>query len=292
MLKSLTCTIIIAVSLCSVSFASGEEPDGISKPGDEEVIQVSPAQINPGDVFILRVKGVEAPDAPEARVEDTELVFSSCGAGCFIAFGAVGLETRPGVHAVDVKIGSRELRKSVMVSRGRFGTIHLALPEGKVSLGPDDLTRVEREENLLKSLWETRSDRLWEGKFIIPLGHELSTPFGTKRILNHKTVSVHKGVDIRGKEGDRVKASNRGRVVFMDELFFGGNTVILDHGLGIYSVYMHLSGFNVNPGDVVSKGEVIGLVGSSGRSSGPHLHFGVRVRDMSVNPISLIHLTP
>jgi len=97
-------------------------------------------------------------------------------------------------------------------------------------------------------------------------------------------------VDIRGKEGDRVAASNRGRVVLAEELFFGGNTVILDHGQGIFTIYMHLSSFNVKPDDLVSTGDVIGSVGSSGRSSGPHLHFGVKVLGISVNPVSFAKL--
>jgi murein DD-endopeptidase MepM/ murein hydrolase activator NlpD len=97
---------------------------------------------------------------------------------------------------------------------------------------------------------------------------------------------------MKGLEGDKVKASNSGRVVIAEELFFGGKTIVLDHGQGIYTIYMHLLRMDVNAGDVVSKGEVIGFVGSSGRATGPHLHFGAKVLNMSVNPVSLwkLHL--
>ena len=87
-----------------------------------------------------------------------------------------------------------------------------------------------------------------------------------------------------------MKASNSGSVVLAEDLFFGGNTVVLDHGLGIYTVYMHLSGFNVTPGLRVSKGDIIGFVGSSGRASGPHLHFGVKIFEINVNPASFLKL--
>jgi murein DD-endopeptidase MepM/ murein hydrolase activator NlpD len=97
-------------------------------------------------------------------------------------------------------------------------------------------------------------------------------------------------MDIRGEEGEDVRASNRGRVIFAGELFFGGNTIIIDHGQGIYTLYMHLSEIHVRSGEMVSKGNIVGLVGSSGRSSGPHLHFGVKVMNTNINPLSLIEL--
>jgi len=108
--------------------------------------------------------------------------------------------------------------------------------------------------------------------------------------MNKTWTSIHRGIDIKGLEGDEVKASNNGRVVLAQELFFGGNTIILDHGQGIHTVYMHLSQLHVDCGDAVSKGDVIGLLGSTGRSTGPHLHFGVKISNISVNPLSVLKL--
>jgi murein DD-endopeptidase MepM/ murein hydrolase activator NlpD len=137
---------------------------------------------------------------------------------------------------------------------------------------------------------EVESERLWKGSFVLPLLNPLSTLFGTVRIINGETVSVHRGLDMKGLEGEEIRASNRGRVVLTEELFFGGNTVILDHGQGIFTIYMHMSQFHVRPGDLVSKNDLIGYVGSSGRSSGPHLHFGVKVTGMNANPVSIVDL--
>jgi murein DD-endopeptidase MepM/ murein hydrolase activator NlpD len=108
--------------------------------------------------------------------------------------------------------------------------------------------------------------------------------------MNKTWTSVHRGVDIKGAEGDKVRASNNGKVVLAQGLFFGGNTIVLDHGQGIHTVYMHLSQMNVRFGDSVSKGDVIGLVGSTGRSTGPHLHFGVKISNVSVSPPSILKL--
>ena len=125
---------------------------------------------------------------------------------------------------------------------------------------------------------------------MVPLKNDVSMGFGTKRIMNKKVVSVHRGVDIRGKDGEQIKASNSGRIVLAEELFFGGNTIIIDHGQGLYSIYMHLSKFNSELNDSVTRGDVIGYVGSTGRSTGPHLHFGVKVNTVNVNPFSLTKL--
>ncbi len=111
-----------------------------------------------------------------------------------------------------------------------------------------------------------------------------------RAIMNEKKTSVHKGTDFRGETGTPVKSINSGTVILTGDLFFGGNTLIVDHGMGLYSVYMHLSKFNVSDGDRVSKEQVIGFVGSSGRATGPHLHMSVKLQGVSINPESLFKL--
>ncbi|MDH5767658.1 MAG: M23 family metallopeptidase [Nitrospirota bacterium] len=191
---------------------------------------------------------------------------------------------------IQVSIGEKKTNLDLAVRDTRFPTQQLTLPREKVFLSRADLKRVESEDERLKTIFETISDRLWKGKFMLPLKNDISTKFGTKRIINKKKVSIHKGMDIKGKKGEEVKASNSGRVVLAEELFFGGNTVIIDHGHGIYTIYMHLSRFNIKPEDIVLKGDVIGFVGSTGRSSNSHLHFGVKVININVNPVSFAGL--
>lgn len=253
-------------------------------------VEISPKKINPGDAFLIKVTGIKTSFLPSASFAQRDFYFSDCGENCYVAIGAIDIKTKPGVRTVKVKIGEKKRNLKLSVRKARYPKLKIRLPDDKVLLAPDDLDRVKREDERLKLLFQTVSEKFWVGDFIVPLKNDISTGFGTKRIMNRKWLSVHKGMDIRGQEGEGVKASNNGKVVLAEELFFGGNTIILDHGQGIYTVYMHLSRFKVNPEGIVSKGDVIGFVGSSGRSSGPHLHFGVKVLDINVNPVSLMEL--
>lgn len=252
--------------------------------------EVLPPEVMQGDAFVIKVKGLGNSGIPDAFLMGKRFYFNRCGEGCFIAVGAIGLEAKPGEYTVKIKDGEDVKDLKLILKRQIFPLIRLTLPANKVFLSPRDLERAEKEEEILASLWKIESEKLWEGNFIMPLENDILTAFGTKRVINRKKVSVHKGIDIRGNEGTEVRASNKGRVVIAEELFFGGNTLILDHGQGIYTIYMHLSGFSVRPGDIVSKSDIIGFVGSSGRASGPHLHFGVKVLSTNTNPFSLVRL--
>lgn len=259
-------------------------------PAEAFKAKVYPSKIYQGDAFMVRVSGLKKKAEPSAVLNNKSLSFSSCGKGCFVAIGAVDLTASPGTYKIPLKVGRRKSMLRMRVLESRFETIHLTLPEEKVSPGTEDIERIKKEADLLNSLWLVDSGKLWEGSFVLPLDNPLSTSFGTKRIINKETVSLHRGLDMQGEEGEGIKASNTGRVVLTEEFFFGGKTVVVDHGQGIFTVYMHLSNFNVCPGDLVSKDDIIGFVGSSGRSSGPHLHFGVKVKGVSTNPVSITGL--
>jgi murein DD-endopeptidase MepM/ murein hydrolase activator NlpD len=261
----------------------------VSHAGDLRV-NLLPSVIQPGDAFLLRIDGQDLSSKPSALLNETPLKFSSCGENCFAAIGTVDISAEPGTYEILVSSDGEDRRQQLRVLPGQFKTIYITLPQQKVTPGPEEMERILKEADLLESIWKVYTEKLWEGRFILPLPNPLSTPFGAQRIMNKDTISIHRGVDLKGKEGEEIQASNRGRVVFADELFFGGNTVILDHGVGIFTIYMHLSRFKVIPGDLVSKGDVIGFVGSTGRSTGPHLHFGVKVAGINASPVSLTGL--
>jgi len=253
--------------------------------------EVLPHEIKQGDAFLIKVTNVPASSQPISAFNEKQLYFSSCGDACFIALGAIEIRTIPGIYTINILVGEQKKTLTFTVEPTSFPTLNLTLPDEKVFLSPENLKRVKKESKKLQSLFQAVSEKLWNGRFILPLANDFSTAFGTKRIMNKKRVSVHRGLDIRGKMGERVKASNHGRVVLAEELFFGGNTVIIDHGQGIYTIYMHLSECKVQPGTIISKGDTIGFVGDSGRATGPHLHFGVKVHTISVNPVSLAELS-
>jgi murein DD-endopeptidase MepM/ murein hydrolase activator NlpD len=261
-----------------------------SEPINSPQIEISPPDIKQGDVFSVKINGTDINADPKALFNGRDLLFAKCGDGCFAAIGAAPLDAKPGSYRIEIVAGEQRFKTELVIKQARLETIKLTLPEGKVILSPEDAKRAEQEAERLKTIWEIRTERLWDGGFIMPLDNELSTPFGVKRIINNKKVSIHWGLDIRGKEGEPVKASNKGKAVLVEELFFGGKTVVIDHGLGVYTIYMHMSAFNIKAGDAVSKGDIIGLVGSTGRSSGPHLHFGIKVQNISANPASIVGL--
>ncbi len=149
------------------------------------------------------------------------------------------------------------------------------------------LNRIRKENRLLRKIFKIYTPKIYtEHRMFKPLKRLIvSTPFGAKRIINGKKRSYHWGTDFKGKKGDPVFASLTGRVVLARELFYTGNTVVINHGLGLYTLYAHLSKIKVKEGEYVKAGQTIGLVGSTGRSTAPHLHFGVYINDIKVDPM-------
>ena len=157
---------------------------------------------------------------------------------------------------------------------------------------PEEAERIEREAALVASVLSVVSPEwLGTGPFTTPLPEGEPFPnFGQRRLYNNDVASVHSGVDISAPAGTPARAANSGRVVLAANLYYSGNTVIIDHGLGVFTYYGHFSKILVKRGQPVKKGEVIAEVGSTGRSTGPHLHWSVRVLDSRVDPFSLAAL--
>jgi murein DD-endopeptidase MepM/ murein hydrolase activator NlpD len=161
-----------------------------------------------------------------------------------------------------------------------------------VEPSPEQIKRADEERQKLRDIFDrVTPERLWDGKFRIPLdGVTTGSNFGRRRILNGNPGSPHGGADLPGTSGTPVHATQRGRVALAEELFFSGNTVVVDHGLGIYTFYGHLSEIDVKAGDALETGTVLGKVGATGRVTGPHLHWGLTVERARVNPLLLVKL--
>lgn len=252
--------------------------------------EVVPPFVLPGDAFIVRLSGIAPSQKASVLVEGTEVPLVRCGVDCAFGIGAVGTEMLPAEKSIIISSGSDRLTLTLTIWPTIFPEMRLTLPQSKVSLSPEDLARAKKEEERLEELWRKTTPRLYKGEFMLPLQNPVSAVFGARRIINNKTVSVHRGIDLKGKQGEEIKAANYGRIVLEEELFFGGNTIIIDHGSGIYTIYMHLDRFAVNAGELVERGDIIGFVGASGRATGPHLHFGVKILTISANPLSLVRL--
>jgi len=209
----------------------------------------------------------------------------------------VDLEKAPGEYELKVTgqtANGERISCSVMlaVNKGLFATEKLHVEKQFVEPSPEQIKRADEERQKLRDIFDRATpERLWKGNFRIPLdGVTTGTNFGKRRILNGNPGSPHSGVDLPGTTGTLVHAAQRGRVVLAEELFFAGNAVVVDHGLGIYTFYGHLSEIDAKVGDAVETGAVLGKVGATGRVTGPHLHWGLTVERARVNPLLLVRL--
>jgi murein DD-endopeptidase MepM/ murein hydrolase activator NlpD len=181
-------------------------------------------------------------------------------------------------------------KASVVVKAGQFATERLKVAPNFVEPNPEQLAKADEDRKKLREIFATVTpEKLWHGRFRVPLdGVTTGGNFGHRRVLNGQSSSPHTGVDFPAPTGTPVRAAQRGRVVLADELYFSGNTVVIDHGLGVYTLYGHFSEIDVKPGDQVDTGAVIGKVGATGRVTGPHLHWGLTIDRARVNALAII----
>lgn len=251
-------------------------------------VAISPKKPGPGDIMVVTLSTGTGP--VEGTFKGKTLHFNPIKK-TFKAIIGIDLNTEPGTYPLELTINGRRIDKQVRIAKKKYPVQRLTLPEGMVELSPENEARVEREQKRTSLLWPVDSLRIWSGNFIDPLpGKKIGTPFGVRRIINKVPKSSHSGVDLTAEEGEPVHAPNDGVVVLVDDLFFSGNSIVLDHGQGIYTMFFHLSKFNVKYGQAVMKGDVIAFVGSTGRSTGAHLHWGARVQGARVDSLQLMKL--
>jgi hypothetical protein len=179
---------------------------------------------------------------------------------------------------------------SIAVRVGKFPTERLKVAPNFVEPNPEQAAKAAEDQKALRAIYATVTpEKLWTGAFRIPLdGVKTGGNFGKRRILNGKSNSPHSGVDLPSPTGTPVHAAQSGRVVLAEELYFAGNTVIIDHGFGVYTLYGHFSEIDAKVGDEVKVGDVIGKVGATGRVTGPHLHWGLEVDRARVNAMEIV----
>jgi murein DD-endopeptidase MepM/ murein hydrolase activator NlpD len=176
----------------------------------------------------------------------------------------------------------------IKIKKKKFKQEYLRVQKRKIDLAKKDIDRVIEEKKQLEKVYTSSSGYpLFFEDFILPLNSKITSPYGIRRIYNDKKRSQHLGTDFRARMKTKIYSTNRGRVVFAGNLFFTGNTVILDHGMDIYTIYAHLSRIKIKVGREVRKGELLALSGNTGRTSGPHLHWGVKVNGNWVDGFSL-----
>ncbi|MEX2152057.1 MAG: M23 family metallopeptidase [Gemmatimonadaceae bacterium] len=266
-------------------------------------IAVAPAEPLPGSIvrFTLSAGTPQSDSIVAARgtMAGEPLRFLAADSGTFRAIGAVPVEASDSVSAllvVERASGSVDtLRVSVAIPHTEVPTTEpkLAVDTRFTSpLGAKTLARIARENERARQVGRGAHASLpmWTSPFLRPRESRVTSEFGTGRMFNGTVASRHLGVDYAGASGAPVHAANRGVVALVDTFFLAGRVVYIDHGGGVVTGYFHLSKPMVTKGDTVSRGQRIGLVGATGRVTGPHLHWSARYGALAVNPLDLIAL--
>ena len=213
-------------------------------------------------------------------------------------YGLAGIpaETRSGSYELQLtqKLANGttvELRKKIKIARAVYLRIPIKVAKQYTEPSPEQLTAVAAEKEIKQKAFSTVGElRLWDGPFQPPVAAPISDIFGTERVFNQQVQSRHQGLDYAVPTGTPVHAVNRGTVILARPMFFEGNCVVIDHGQGLLSLYLHLSQIDVKEGEEIRSGQVLGLSGGTGRASGPHLHLAVRWQGVYVNPAILLKL--
>lgn len=281
-------------ALCVLSLQAGAQSPGVS---------VTPALALPGSIVRVTVTDSPAGDDSVVAVRGTmagePLRFLRADSGRFNAIGGVPVGALDSVAAlVVIERASNHadtVRVSVAIPPAEAPATEPRLAVAQVFTRPLDAktqARIARENELGRAVGRKAhaSPPMWTAAFLRPRDSRVTSEFGTGRMFNGVVASRHLGVDYAGASGAEVRAANRGVVALVDTFFLAGRLIYIDHGGGVVTGYFHLSEPLVAKGDTVSRGMVIGRVGSTGRVTGPHLHWSARYGALAVNPLDLIGL--
>jgi len=263
-------------------------------------VRSQPARLVNGAPVLFQVKAPAKLDSLTGTWLGHHLEFSfNTSTKTWFVLAGVSIETAPGKYPLEL-IGVRPANKIAVTFMRQFAVARAIYPKIKVELTvekkfteptPDELQQIEEGKKIKQDyLNRVTSNRQWSGRFTAPADAPISDVFGSQRIFNGEAQSPHLGLDFRVPAGTPVAAMNSGTVLLARPLYFEGNFVVLDHGQGLLTLYLHLSEFKVKEGDVVKRGDVIGLSGGTGRATGPHLHVAVRWQGVSVDPARLMQL--
>lgn len=285
--------IILAASQHAFATAAKEHND-IS-----QVAILSSVDVANGHVTVLEINLRElGPTAanPKARFRQNAIaLFQHPLRPSGIYCGLIGIPLSAAPENAVIKLewtesrGHQAANIPLRILEGKYKSEALKVDSRHVKLSKKNLQRVKREKKEIQRIYSSSSEtRRWFGRFKRPLASDTTSSYGTRRLFNGQHRSYHRGTDFRANVGTPVYASNSGIVRLAKDLFYSGNIVIVDHGMGVFTNYAHLSKIQVVAGQIIARGHQIGLSGASGRISGPHLHWAVKVNGVYVDPLQFL----
>ena len=284
--------IVIPLALLSLAL-----PCSAARKPTRWAVAIQPARVVNGSPLLIEVTPAQALKSLSGKWLGHDVFFSAETTGrAWYGIAGVGVDEHPGkqvleLHGVTAKGDAISFERRLQVHKAKYQRIAVSVPPKYTEPSPADLQQINADKELkAQVLSRVGPEREWSGNFAAPVKASISDVFGTARTFNGQTQSVHQGLDYGVPQGTPVMDVNRGTVLLAQLLFFEGNCVVLDHGQGLLTIYMHLSKLEVKPGERVERGQQIGLSGGTGRATGPHLHLAARWQGVYVDPATLLAL--
>jgi len=259
---------------------------------DALAIELPEAEAVPGGVALLELPAAETP--PSATFNGKPVMVLANGSA-YTAVVGLPLATKPGTHTLHIKNATgKVVSRKFTVTDKTYQSQHITI-KNKRMVNPEkrDMERIGREQRKIKKALASWHEQPPETlHFLLPVEGPMSSPFGLRRFFNEQARKPHSGLDLAAAEGTPIKAPASGRIADTGDFFFNGNTVFIDHGQGLVTMYCHMSRIDVEPGQQVAGGEIIGAVGKTGRVTGAHLHWGVSLNDARVDPMLFLKQLP
>lgn len=288
--------LMICILILGNGLAAGQGPHARAA-AKGSIVSWAPTRLVNGSPCLFQVRpGVELKSLTGSWLGHTLSFEPNASRTSWTALAGIGLETKPGIYFLELQGEKAQAqpfnaRQAVPIGHAVYHSVALKVPSEFTAPPPEIVKRIEEERAFKDKIFQTISPvRLWSGRFTAPVRTAITDRFGTQRKFNGVLKSVHQGLDFHARTGTPVAAANSGKVVVARSLFGEGNCVMIDHGQGLLTIYMHLSQFKVHEGDTVTRGQIVGLSGGTGRATGPHLHMGVRWQGVYVDPASLFRL--
>jgi len=269
----------------------------IAPPPRPAQIQWQPDKLVNGSPVLFKIAASPKVQSISASwFRHTLIFFHPATGNSWYALAGVPVETTPGRYDLAVKETfasgkSAEIQATIKVASAAYPKITIQVAKQFTEPDPEQLREIAADKDVKEKTFATETPgRSWTGTFLPPVSAPVSDVFGTARVINQEVKSRHLGLDYGVPAGTAVHAVNHGTVILARPLFFEGNCVVLNHGQGLMSLYLHLSEFRVKEGDEIAPGQVIGLSGGTGRVTGPHLHLAIRWQGVYLNPAILLKM--